>query len=64
MGIRLIELLEKIHKLGKVYNDLKLENILVGDQHSTPASMHEIRIIDFGLVTDYLDADGNHVEET
>ena len=56
--------LAKLHEQGYVHNDLKLENILVGDQHSTPASMHEIRIIDFGLVTDYLDADGNHVEET
>lgn len=63
VGIRLIELLEKIHKLGKVYNDLKLENILVGDQNNSPGSLHEIRLIDFGLVTDYLDPEGNHLLE-
>jgi serine/threonine protein kinase len=51
-----------VHKLGKVYNDLKLENILIGDQNNSPKSLSEIRLIDFGLVTDYLDSQGNHIE--
>jgi serine/threonine protein kinase len=59
----MIELLEKIHKLGKVYNDLKLENILVGDANSSPDSLHDIRLIDFGLVSDYIDPFGSHVPE-
>ena len=48
--------------MGKVYNDLKLENILIGDQNNSPESLSEIRLIDFGLVTDYLDSHGNHIE--
>jgi serine/threonine protein kinase len=51
-----------VHKLGKVYNDLKLENILIGDQNNSLLSLSEIRLIDFGLVTDYLDGQGNHIE--
>ena len=33
IGIRLIEMFECIHDLGLVYNDLKLDNILVGDKN-------------------------------
>lgn len=52
-----------MHNLGKVYNDLKLENILIGDQNNSHESLNEIRLIDFGLVSDYLDQDGNHIHE-
>ena len=64
IGIRLLHHLEEIHKIGLVYNDLKLDNILVGDKDSSPNSLSDIRLIDFGLCTRYLDMQGNHIEMT
>lgn len=61
IGIRLIEMFECIHDLGLVYNDLKLDNILVGDKNDE--NLHQIRMIDFGLTTPYLDANGDHIKE-
>ena len=42
IALRLLQILEKVHKTGKVYNDLKLDNILVGDSQSSDASLSEI----------------------
>ena len=39
IALRLLQILEKVHRTGKVYNDLKLDNILVGDAKSTHASL-------------------------
>lgn len=61
VGIKLIEIIKQIHDLGYVYNDLKLDNILVGDQVNSPESMHEIKMIDFGYATRYIDQAGSHV---
>ena len=57
----MIEILKQIHDLGYVYNDLKLDNILIGDKVSSLESLHEIRLIDFGLATKYLDNNNDHV---
>ena len=40
---------ERIHDLGLVYNDLKLDNIVVGDKNNE--NLHKIRLIDYGLTT-------------
>ena len=55
-------MLQKVHEIGLVYNDLKLDNILVGDSQSSTSSLSDIRLIDFGLSSDYLDSQGNHIE--
>ena len=55
-------MLQQVHQIGLVYNDLKLDNILVGDCHNSTESLADIRLIDFGLSTDYLDSQGNHIE--
>jgi len=55
--------MEKIHDSGYTYNDLKLDNILVGDISQKLESMHQIRLIDFGFAERYRDKDGNHIEE-
>ena len=34
IGIQVLEGLEKLHHIGYVHNDLKLDNILVGDGNS------------------------------
>ena len=33
IGLKLMDILEVIHKSGLVYNDLKLDNILIGDSN-------------------------------
>lgn len=59
-------MLEKIHAAGYVYNDLKLDNLLL-DFKTNVKSMqkssknifetHSVNIIDFGFATPYLDLD-------
>ena len=45
-----------------MYNDLKLENILVGDSNSScPQSLNDIKLIDFGLCSEYRDKTGMHI---
>ena len=62
IGFRLLEIIEKIHDSGFTYNDLKLDNILIGDQSLKEKSMHKIRLIDFGFAAAYLKPDGSHID--
>ena len=55
-------MLERIHLLGWIYNDIKLDNIVVGDAESSPSSLSELRLIDFGFCTKYLDEKGAHIQ--
>lgn len=72
----MLNLLETIHGAGYIYNDLKLENILVGPNDNLPSfalnnknhpgrsvfKKASIHIIDFGFCTPYIDfKTGNHV---
>jgi serine/threonine protein kinase len=53
-----------IHDSGYTYNDLKLDNILVGDCKEIPnykQTLHNIRMIDFGLAKKYIGDDGQHI---
>ena len=52
-----------MHQAGFTYNDMKLDNILVGDYSGTPETLHEIRIIDFGFAAKYRDAHGEHIKQ-
>ena len=36
-----------------------MDNILVGD--GTVENMHQLKLIDFGLATKYIDENGNHI---
>ena len=65
-GIQLLNILEKIHEVGFVYNDLKLDNLLLDanvDFKSLLTTDEDffarinINIIDYGFVTKYLDED-------
>ena len=33
LGISILEIFEKVHASGYTYNDLKLDNILIGDEN-------------------------------
>lgn len=54
IGIKLIDILMVIHDLGYLYNDLKLDNVVIGDHNSSSNSLHQIKLVDFGLATRYL----------
>ena len=43
-----------MHSTGYVYNDLKPDNICIGN-FNDPNSLHSIRLIDFGLATSFLE---------
>ena len=53
-----------IHEAGYIYNDLKLDNVVIGDDMSLPKAKHslyKIRLIDFGLCKKYIDESGSHL---
>lgn len=56
LTIQLIERLRVMHELGYIHNDIKLDNILVGLKDS-----QLLYLIDFGMSSEYLDNDGNHI---
>ena len=55
IGIQLTTLLERFHSLGLVYNDLKPDNICVGnyDSNNQVTNQHSIFLIDYGLASRY-----------
>ena len=55
-----------IHNSGYIYNDLKLDNCVVGDTArllNSYENLDDIHIIDFGLAKKYVDHRGFHLEE-
>lgn len=65
VGIQLLDSIKMIHEAGFTFNDLKLDNVLIGDAPELPKAMdslHKIRIIDFGLAKKFIDENGKHVE--
>lgn len=56
--LQLIDLIEKLHSVNLVHNDLKLENIVVGIRD--PSKLH---LIDFGLTQTFVDENGEHIKK-
>ena len=55
IGIQLITLLEQFHSIGYIYNDLKPDNICIGEFNDMK-TVHSLKLIDFGLATPYMKA--------
>ena len=71
IGNAILTTLEAVHKAGYVYNDLKLDNLMVGYNQKiykktngcsmfTECSMH---LVDFGYATKYKDKMGKHISK-
>lgn len=56
--IELTQLIKKLHSIGFVHNDIKTDNILIGSRDPS-----RIVLIDYGLCTPYLNANGDHIAE-
>jgi serine/threonine protein kinase len=61
LGIKLLDIFERVHQAGYTYNDLKLDNILIGDSYGH--FQNQIRLVDFGFAAKFLDENGNHYEQ-
>ena len=61
LGISILEIFEKVHASGYTYNDLKLDNILIGDENFSDKSLHQIRLIDFGFAEKFMNPNGTHI---
>lgn len=55
--------LQVIHEAGYVYNDLKLDNLVLGNAPELGPNLQKIRLIDYGLAKKYVDENGKHLEE-
>lgn len=64
IGIQILDQIKLIHHAGYTYNDMKLDNIMVGFPKSVrfhEEYLHKIKMIDFGLAQKYIDANGKHI---
>lgn len=61
LGIKLIELLEKLHIKGYIHCDIKPDNIMIGDGERDIELKKEIYLIDFGISSKYYDESGQHI---
>ena len=55
----MINIFEKLHSIGYCYNDLKLDNICIGEINEHDPKY--LKLIDFGLSTKFLNEDGTHI---
>ena len=73
LGIQLINILERVHATGYVYNDLKLDNLLLdfGKNYKHLLSdtedifySYNVNMIDMGFATRYIDKNsGQHISK-
>ena len=52
VGIQLLNTFQKLHSIGYVYNDLKPDNICLGNYGEEAPGL--LKLIDFGLCTPFL----------
>ena len=65
LGIEVISILQQIHESGYTYNDLKLDNLLIGNDDELPGEYTDgncfdglsINIVDFGFATRFRSED-------
>lgn len=68
IGLATIEALENVHSAGYVYNDLKLDNLMIGFNESVNPSKElcssSLHMVDFGFASRYIDSQTQeHIEQ-
>ena len=58
---KILEALEAVHEAGYVYNDIKLENVMIQKCKDDSESDPKIVLVDYGLAMKYIDDEGNHL---
>ena len=67
LGIQLLNILEQVYSAGFIFNDLKLDNLLIDFETDIEQfekadtnlfDSNNINLIDFGYATSYLEEDG------
>ena len=56
IGICIADLLMKMHDKGYIHNDLKPDNVMIGDFRYDLKEMNSVYLIDFGISSLYKDA--------
>lgn len=67
LGIRILEIFQYIHAAGFTYNDLKLDNLLIGFNDTLPNDYTskscfnnvQINLVDYGFSTRFILSDGS-----
>ena len=76
LGLACLDFLEQVHNAGYIYNDLKLDNLLIDLKHHLPSKVAEnqscfaktsINLVDFGFATKYTERNAEkkvvHIEK-
>jgi serine/threonine protein kinase len=58
-----IQLLRDLHNMGIVHRDIKPANFAIGEGTGGDARHHQLHLFDFGLSTQYIDTNRNHLPE-
>ena len=58
IAIQVLDLLQKLHSVNIVHNDIKMENILIGKIEPS-----KIYLIDFGLAQTFVTDNGEHCKK-
>ena len=59
ISAQIIQALKLVHETGYVYNDLRMENIMI-EIENLKSEKQKVKLINYSLVTRFLDSDGNH----
>jgi serine/threonine protein kinase len=59
---KLIEALQIVHEAGYVYNDIKLENVMIKQNKDETSSDLKVVLVDYGMAMKYTDEAGDHLE--
>lgn len=59
---KLIDAIQVVHEAGYVYNDIKLENIMIQKSKDDSITDPKIILVDYGMAMRYQDDQGNHLQ--